>query len=118
MWRLVAVGTLSLASCATSRPAVEGAAAVGSDRGPEPSREVEIAYPEKARRAGISGTVRLRIHVDEMGEVLQVRVLAGPGHGLDEAAAGALKRFKFRPGMKGGKPVAMVTVYNYKFILK
>ena len=85
---------------------------------PEVWREVEIAYPIEARRAGVAGTVRLRIVVDPKGAVVDAVVLFGPGHGLDEAALGAIKRFKFHPATIGGAPVASVFVYNYTFVLE
>src|SRR5262249_4331222 len=36
-------------------------------------------YPEEARRAGIEGTVTLSITIDVEGEVVNARVLKGPG---------------------------------------
>jgi protein TonB len=89
----------------------------GADTDPVPENEVKIPYPESARAAQIEGTVQLRIVVDADGHVVDIRVISGPGYGLDEAAREALKRFKFRPAMKGGEAVSTAITYKYTFIL-
>ena len=88
-----------------------------ADRDPEVEHEVVIAYPEGARREGIEGTVRLRIVVDNEGRVVDVKVVSGPGHGLNDAASDALRKFKFKPAIKRGEPVSTSLVYNYTFRL-
>ncbi|MBL8957545.1 MAG: TonB family protein [Myxococcaceae bacterium] len=89
----------------------------GADTDPVAQDEVKIPYPEEAKRAGIEGTVRLRITVDFEGKVTEVKVLSGPGYGLDEAAREALKRFRFKPAMKAGEAVSTTITYNYTFLL-
>jgi periplasmic protein TonB len=89
----------------------------GADSDPVAEHEVKIPYPEEAKRAQIEGTVRLRITVDFEGKVVEVKVLSGPGYGLDEAAREAIKRFKFKPAMKGGEAVSTTITYNYTFLL-
>jgi protein TonB len=89
----------------------------GADTDPEVDGEVKIAYPEEAKRAQIEGTVRLRITVDNEGRVVEVKVLSGPGYGLDEAARDAIKRFRFKPARKGGEAVSTTITYNYTFLL-
>lgn len=75
-----------------------------------------ITYPKEAEENGIEGKVRLRVALDERGRVSSVRVLSGLGHGLDQAAAEALKhRCKFSPAIaRGGRPVPFV-VESYTF---
>ncbi|MBK7859226.1 MAG: energy transducer TonB [Archangiaceae bacterium] len=89
----------------------------GADSDPVAEAEVKIPYPEEAKRAGIEGTVRLRITVDFEGHVTEVKVLSGPGYGLDEAAREAIKRFKFKPALKAGEAVSTTITYNYTFLL-
>jgi TonB family protein len=55
---------------------------------------------------GIEGRIRLEILVDELGNVTSVRVLAGLGGAVDEAAISAGKRVKVSPSTKCGKAVA------------
>lgn len=88
-----------------------------ADRDPEVADEFKIPYPDEARRAGIEGTVRLRIVVDTEGRVVDVKVLNGPGYGLNEAAREAIKKFKFKAAIKGGEAVSTAMVYNYTFLL-
>ena len=79
--------------------------------------EVKIPYPEEARARGLEGTVVLRILVDETGTVRSVKLVSGPGGGLDEAATKAVARFRFRPAMRKGQPVATEIRYAYTFEL-
>jgi protein TonB len=88
-----------------------------ADRDPEVADEFKIPYPDEARRAGIEGTVRLRIVVDTEGRVVDVKVLNGPGYGLNDAAREAIKKFKFKAAIKGGEAVSTTMVYNYTFLL-
>jgi protein TonB len=69
-----------------------------------------VSYPAEAERAGIEGAVKLRVALDERGQVVEVKVLEGLGHGLDEAAVEALRhRCRFTPAItSGGHPVPFV----------
>ena len=62
------------------------------DREPSVLSDVKIPYPPDAKRAGIEGTVVLQVKIDEKGNVIDVKVLSGPGYGLNEAAAAAVRR--------------------------
>jgi len=79
--------------------------------------EVRIPYPEDARSRGIEGTVVLSVLVDETGRVRTVKVISGPGGGLDQAAARAVERIRFRPALRKGQPVAAQITYRYTFLL-
>jgi protein TonB len=80
--------------------------------------EVRIPYPPEAKAKGIEGTVLLDLLIDAGGLVRQVTVISGPGFGLNEAAAEALRRFKFKPALVGDKPVAVKVRYPYRFVLE
>jgi periplasmic protein TonB len=63
-------------------------------------------YPESARRRRIEGRVVLRVSVSSDGAPLNVAVLQGSGHdNLDEAAAAAVRQWRFVPATRGGVPV-------------
>jgi protein TonB len=79
--------------------------------------DVRIPYPEDARSRGIEGTVVLSVLVDEGGRVRTVKVVSGPGGGLDQAAAKAVERIRFRPALRKGQPVAAQITYRYTFLL-
>jgi protein TonB len=88
-----------------------------ADTDPVLDREVKIPYPEEAKKAGIEGTVRLKITVDSTGAVTEAMVISGPGYGLNEAALAAVRKFHFKPAIKGGESVGTTLVYNYTFEL-
>jgi protein TonB len=77
----------------------------------------EEIYPVEVKKLGIEGTVVLAITVDAEGRVSAARVVSGPGHGLNEAALGAVRRARFKPATKNGKPVATDLTYHYTFVL-
>jgi TonB family protein len=62
-------------------------------------------YSEQARKAKIEGSVTLGLIVDERGNPTNFRVIDSLGMGLDEEAIEAVKKWKFAPALKDGKPV-------------
>ncbi len=63
-------------------------------------------YPAAARSAGIEGLTVLRMEVRPNGSVGAVEVVTSSGHAeLDEAAAAAVRRWKFVPLKVAGQPV-------------
>jgi TonB family protein len=79
--------------------------------------KVEPEYSEEARKAKYQGTVVLYIEVDESGKPKNLRVLRPLGLGLDEKAIEAVSRWKFRPGLKDGKPVTVAATVEVNFRL-
>ncbi len=75
---------------------------------------VKPVYPEIARRAGIEGTVRLEIQVNKDGTV-QVRKAIEGSPVLREAAASAIKQWRYRPVLVDGKPVNAVSTVAFQF---
>lgn len=85
---------------------------------PRVLKQVQIVYPESAKQARIEGPVRLSVTIDESGSVREVRVLEGPGFGLNEAAEQALRQFQFSPAELEGKKVPVRITYVYRFKLE
>jgi periplasmic protein TonB len=79
--------------------------------------KVEPEYSEEARKAKYQGTVLLYVEVDAGGHAQNIRVLHSLGLGLDEKAMEAVKKWKFRPGYKDGKPVRVVAEVEVNFRL-
>lgn len=71
---------------------------------PKPLTTPQPSYSDAARAAGVEGKVRVQLVVDENGAVVEARVLAGLGHGLDEAALSAAKSWTFQPAVRCGRP--------------
>ncbi|ASD62361.1 energy transducer TonB [Bdellovibrio bacteriovorus] len=85
---------------------------------PKVKREFKAQYPEEAKKAAVDGPVILEILIDREGKVRHVQVLSGPGHGLNESAVEALKKFEFQPAFKGEESVAVKIRYTYRFKLE
>jgi TonB family protein len=77
----------------------------------------EPEYTEEARRARYSGTVQLYVEIDPSGTPTNIRVLQGPGLGLDERAIEAVRTWKFKPGYKDGNPVTVGANISVSFRL-
>ena len=84
---------------------------------PVPIYRPDPDYPEEARKSRFQGTVMLTIVVDAAGNVSHVQVTRPMGMGLDEKAIEAVKKWKFRPGMKNGKPVPVYANIELTFRL-
>ncbi len=79
--------------------------------------KVEPEYSEEARKAKFQGTVVLYCEVTENGICRNVKVLRALGLGLDEKAIEAVRKWKFRPGVKNGKPVTVAATIEVNFRL-
>src|SRR5215475_11053263 len=79
---------------------------------------VEPQYSEEARKARYQGTVVLEAIVRKDGTVDILRVVRSLGFGLDENAIDALKKWRFRPGTKGGVPVDVALNIEVNFNLR
>lgn len=66
-----------------------------------------LTYPTASRRAGESGTVVVRVYVDEAGLPRTVQVAQSSGFvRLDEAALAAVQQTRFVPYMENGQATA------------
>ena len=74
-------------------------------------------YPESLRKHKVSGTCVLGITVDKEGLVRDVHVTRSSDKRLDQNAIDAVKRWKFEPAMRDGKPVAVLTSVEVDFRL-
>jgi TonB family protein len=79
--------------------------------------QVDPEYSEEARKAKYSGVVVLSIEVDQVGRTRNLRIAKGVGLGLDEKAIEAVKQWRFKPGLKNGKPVIVRAQIEVNFRL-
>jgi len=79
--------------------------------------KVEPEYSEEARKAKFQGTVLIFIVVDERGNPRDLKVVRPLGLGLDQKAVEAVMQWKFNPGKKDGKPVAVQATIEVNFRL-
>jgi TonB family protein len=74
-------------------------------------------YSEEARKAKYQGTVILWVVVGADGRPQNMRVVRSLGLGLDEKAIEAVKKWKFKPGMKNGQAVPVQVNVEVSFRL-
>jgi TonB family protein len=79
--------------------------------------KVEPEYSEEARKAKYQGTVVFYVQVDASGKAVNMRVLHSLGLGLDEKAMEAVRKWKFKPGLKDGKAVTVEAQIEVNFRL-
>jgi TonB family protein len=71
------------------------------------TEKVAPEYSDEARRTCKEGTVKLSVVVDESGMPQKIRVTQPLGSGLDDEAVRTVRKWRFRPAMKAGRPVAV-----------
>lgn len=96
----------------------EDEATVALDREPEPIGRLRVSYPEVARLAGATGSALVEAWVGADGGVSRVEVLqSSGGAAFAQAARDAVRLTRFRPGTRGGVPVACSVVLPVTFTL-
>lgn len=82
----------------------------------EARRAVAARYPSALQEAGIGGTVRVLawVEADGTADHLQVGESSGVA-ALDRAALGAAGAFRFRPAMRGLRPVGTWVEFEIRF---
>jgi protein TonB len=80
--------------------------------GPQPR------YTEAGRHAGVQGTVIVEAVINEQGRVTAVRILKTLPMGLDQAAADAVRSWRFKPSTLAGKAVKVFYTLTVNFTLQ
>jgi TonB family protein len=79
-------------------------------------KKVEPEYPELARQARVSGTVRFRVIVGKDGAVRNMQIISGHPL-LIPAAQAALKQWVYKPTMINGQPMEVEGTVDVIFAL-
>ena len=74
-------------------------------------------YAKSARMAKYQGTCVLSLLVGSNGQPRDIKIVRAIGKGLDAKAVEAVSTWKFEPGTKDGKPVAVVVNVEVQFHL-
>ncbi len=77
-------------------------------------KKVTPDYPSEAKYAHIQGSVLMRAFINKTGDVVDLEVISGPID-LVVSAVNAVRKWKYRPYLLDGNPVAVETqiVVNY-----
>ncbi len=101
---------------APERTWAAGGLALGQFLPPEPIHKIVPGYPRTAAAAHVSGTVEVGATVGKDGQLRDVRALSGPGP-LQDAAVGAVREWRYKPGSIEGNPVETKVVVAVMFRL-
>ncbi len=88
------------------------------DTPPRPKQVVKPEYPEIAKKAGIEGTIILKLLIDVDGKVLKAKILKGLTPDLNDAAIEAAYATLFYPAKQRDKPVRVWVSMPMIFKLK
>ncbi len=91
---------------------------VAFEKGPVPIKKVIPAYPEIARRAGVEGTVWVKVWVDKEGRVRKGEVLKSDAAIFDQPAIDAAVQWVFTPALMKSGPVSVWVSIPLKFRLQ
>jgi TonB family protein len=90
------------------------------DRLPELTGEVVPRYPSSLERSGLSGSVELEYVISAAGRVdsTTVRVLMSSHPVFTRSAIDALLRARFKPALRGGRPVPVRVHQKFRFVVR
>jgi protein TonB len=87
------------------------------EKTPVPIKQVQPDYPEIARRAGVEGTVWVKILVDKEGKAKKAVVMKSDAEIFNEPAIAAAKQWVFTPAIMNNGPVAVWAAVPFRFKL-
>lgn len=79
---------------------------------------VAASYPAAARAGELEADVAVEILLDTAGNVLEARVVKPAGSGFDESAVAAVRRYRFSPAVREGRPVRVRMRWSVQFRLR
>jgi len=72
---------------------------------PKATKQIPPVYPNAVKPLAVTGTVILRVIVDEQGKPQVADIVTPVGYGLDQAAIDAVNQWEFEPARKDGNGV-------------
>ena len=86
---------------------------------PKIIEKAQPVYPEKAKAAGIAGTVMLHAIISKDGNPLSLRVMNNQiDPDLARAAVEAVSKWRYQPTLLNGEPVEVDTTIKVNFTLR
>lgn len=74
-------------------------------------------YTDEARAAKIQRNVKFDVVIDEQGKAKRIALIQGDTYGLATRALEAVRKWRFKPAMKDGKPVTVCVPIEVTFRL-
>ncbi len=87
------------------------------EKQPVPVKQVSPEYPEIAQRAGVEGTVWVKILVDKEGKAKKAIIMKSDAEIFNDAAIAAAKQWVFTPALMNNGPVAVWAAIPFRFKL-
>lgn len=72
-------------------------------------------YPQDLLDAGIEGTVIIDFTVNKKGKVVEPLIVQSQGEEFDKASLACIKRWRFQPILKDGKPIDARLRQSFEF---
>ena len=88
------------------------------EKEPVAIKKVNPAYPEIARRAGVEGTVWMKVWVDKEGKVRRAEVLKSDADIFNQPAVDAAIQWVFTPALMKSGPVSVWVSIPFRFKLQ
>jgi TonB family protein len=126
-------GSMAVGATRVAEGKGDGTGSGGAGEGPAPNviypangvnvaaklvSSVTAAYPTNARADDVEGDVGLEIVVDTQGQVIDARVVKQGGHGFDESALAAIRRYRFSAAQHDGRNVRVRMPWTVQFRLR
>ncbi len=87
------------------------------EKAPQPIKQVQPLYPEIATRAGVEGTVWVKIWVDKEGKARKAVVMKSDAELFNQSATEAAMQWVFTPAMQHNGPVSVWVAIPFRFKL-
>lgn len=87
------------------------------EKQPVPVKQINPVYPEIARRAGVEGTVWVKILVDKDGKAKKAVIMKSDAEIFNEPALEAARQWVFTPALMNNGPVAVWAAIPFRFKL-
>lgn len=119
-WRPYLLQTAAYKKAIVSAPGTAGASKTPLQvkvTEPKAKHTPDPPYTREARAASVQGDVILSVIVGSDGAVNNVSIVRPLGMGLDDEAAETIKQWKFIPGTREGRPVAVRVMIDITFHL-
>jgi TonB family protein len=88
-----------------------------AEKMPIPIKAVQPDYPEVARRAGVEGTVWVKLLVDNNGIPTKALIQKSDAEIFNGSALAAAMQFRFTPAIVDGKPCSVWASIPFRFKL-